>query len=279
MSLYSEEELKKSVYYPACGTDLRPILEFSNKSNLFIYVDNGFEEWSIPNNEFMQRQQQRELSNADTAKPECFEDIFKPATPEELTERNSNGNDYGLKGRLYEALEELNNSIAPGFLSFDDGRDVSELVDIDYEGFFASRIYDALNDQEKASSRRSIGAFWAREFIIKGKLNNMPIDIKFLYIASEGIVTYCSLFNYGAISPRILVTIQSGMNSVGRFDAPNGIFSRILATCNQQPLCWVRGGSGNIPDAPDCLYNIMVEEYTNCWEGVAAFRQNNEEIY
>ena len=58
---------------------------------------------------------------------------------------------------------------------------------------------------------------------------------------------------------------------------PEGIMSRFLMACEERPELWVRGRDCENPE--NGLYNIMVEEYTNRWEGVAAFRQNNEEIY
>jgi len=286
MSQYKDEELKKSVYYPGCGTDFEPLLLFP-ESSLFIYVDYFYDCWSQSREEYlrkvsadaeeapMQIQERPEQGDAQEY-ANNFRNLFQPISPQEYQDRIENHIreveasrrvDWGLKGEILEALERLN----PHLTLVDDGRLIPPgEIGIGEEPQWPAGFAMLPEEHQRWEETMANITPWAHEFRIAWQTRLLRV----LYICGEGLATYCALFNSGEIAPRVLVTIRTfGLGAGGwcNLEDPNGITDRLLRACEERPELWVRRrGQGNPEEG---LYNTMVNEYEGAWDGVAAFRQ------
>jgi len=285
MSQYKDEELKKSVYYPGCGTDFEPLLLFP-ESSLFIYVDYFYDCWSQSREEYlrkvsadakeapMQIQERPEQGDAQEY-ANNFRNLFQPISPQEYEDRIENHIreveasrrvDWGLKGEILEALERLN----PHLTLVDDGRLIPPgEIGIGEEPQWPAGFAMLPEEHQRWEETMANITPWAHEFRIAWQTRLLRV----LYICGEG------LFNSGSISPRVLVTIQAGGTggcTFGVLNAPLGITEHLLRACERRPHLWVRGRGGENPE--EGLYNILVEEYEGAWDEVAAFRQRTSKL-
>jgi len=294
MSVYSDKEMSRAVYYPACGVDFGAIVELSNRSDLFIYVDWAKDYWPQSTEEYIEYLQNLELAEDDGCEQhggdQGFENLFQPISENEVTERieeaQAGEKEYGgLKREIIEELWKVNDELCPDSIELleDNAVPIDGIgrVVIDEQIQFPLGFEMTQYERERYDERmRDLGSFepWAREFKLRRTIGQQECYIRLLYIRGEGIATYCALFASGRIAPEVLVTVGSGPGLGGGFirledPKPEGIMSRLLEACEKRPELWVRGRDCKNPE--DGLYNILVEEYTG-WAGVAAFRQQNE---
>ena len=267
MEPYSDEELRKSVYYPACGFDFTPILTFSHISNLFIYAD-----WNTPPKKASQKLM------------EYCEKVNQYLAPDslELIKENYNRDvELFMEGRCFifkrtptrltNLLPHINKllSIYKLITTRDPKLPNNFVMNQGEKERFMQGPY-RINTPFKA---------WVREFILHKTVGKCESIIKLLYIGVEGMTTYCVCYDSGNIAPKVLITVQGGRGLVkgfGTLEDPKGIMAHFLCECNEKPLLWVRGGMlepnpGPLPENPDDgLYNNFVKYYEGWNEAVAA---------
>lgn len=286
MKAYSDEELKRAVYYPGCGTDfIRPILAFSHVSNLFIYVDLKKCCWSEPKTELIERLklQKNEARDPANVNPEDPMNIFQPINMEEYIQ-NVQANerlDWGVKGKISEKLQEFNQQLAPDWVKLiGDGKPIAfSDIGMDEQPKFPPRFKMAPDEQQRyeemiAARRQTSFEPWAKEVVLRRKIGTHKRDLKLIYITGECFATYSALFHSDEIAPTVFVTTATGIGpNFAQLEDPEGITGRFLRACKKHPQLWIRY-SGN---SENSLYNTSVQEYM-CWNRPQAFISNAQEF-
>jgi len=251
---YSEEELKKSVYYPASWLDVRPIFEFYKETNFFIYVDWMPIYWSETKADYVKRKsaEMREtLCKIEEAerprvvqpvKTNTFDKIFQPMTAKEYRHIMENQiqeveadprDDWGLRGKIIEEMAKSNEQGDYDLALVDDGR----FIPLEEIGLGdAPQWPDGLQLEpaereryERMSQENTLR--WAREFTI----SNREQQLKMLYICAEGLTAYFGLFKSGAIAPKILVLTNSFGPGANGWGDLREIFEHVLKFCQERP--------------------------------------------
>jgi hypothetical protein len=251
--MYSKKELQSSVYYPACGCDLKPLFLFS--SELFIYADWWDRRWSATPEQHLRRiappesrQRQQQLQREQTAVGPGT--IFRPATREEIRARilpAEPGTDFGFKGYLVSGLEELNRQLAPDYLEYKRDQHIRSssvgaigLDSINENSPPGFRMTPAEQRSYRDAQSHVVRRPWAREITLGGRIGRRARQIRLLYIAGEGIATYCKLYASQGIAPRVPITTVTGMGpKFADLENPGGIMARLLHVCQRKPLLWL----------------------------------------
>jgi len=227
--MFSIEELSKSVYYPACGNDLRAIFAFSHICKLFIYVDWMLEVKCIKTqleedqNNLLEIAQEKNVDVTDVVRPKPPDDFMM--LPEE---REAYGNDMQKNWQHIHPLLAL---------------DIPENPGQEHEMFLhPAHIV---------------------ELILRRRINGYERKVRLLYVPGDALGAYCFFYRGGLIAPLALVTTDTGMMGNIHLEEPNGIMARLLRSCKQKPLLWVRS-TGLCRD--ERFYSTPVQKYC-CWPG------------
>ena len=159
--------------------------------------------------------------------------------------------DYGrsedeIENDLTDSIERLNRHLAPGKIQLVDFKSISktDLTNREPElppGFRLRRYLRPEEIKEKLSKT------WAKRFKLRRKIGKISRKLQLIYIYGEGLATYSALYRGGNLAPKILVTIQSGVNFGGNyteFEDGRGIFADFFSYCKEKPSVWVRGTAG-----------------------------------
>lgn len=240
MRPYSLEELSRSVYYPACGLDLRPIAAFSHVSDLFIYVDwdqgilDSLAE-TLHNEaqlgQYLQVVDEREVPIGLGQDPP---DGFGMTAQERDLYRR------GMRGDLHPAFRL--NSV--------------DLGDLRADHFHRRRARQGVTE---LTLRRQIGGCTRR--------------VRLLLVPGDAIGAYCYFYLQGMIAPRVLITTQQGMIGPVRIEEPDGVMARLIQQCQERPLLWARP-TGDF--TPEDFYNTPVQGPRNWCHNGSFYREPND---
>jgi len=244
---YTDEELKKSVYYPGHGCDLRAIFAFSNISNLFIYVDwtcNGKDIMrTLKDSSFRYRSFKEFLELGETKDVEIN---FGQNAPSGFQMTQEECTDYGTD------MQDKWHKIHPAL--------ALNLPNIDHQNnmHFHHLVHDFCHDCS------------ITELTLRRRLGNASRTVRLLCVPADAIGAYCYFYRSGTIAPMAVITTRTGMMGRVKLEQPNGIMSRLLQSCDQKPPLWVR-----LNELEDDFYNTPVQKFSK-WAGdVIAYRCNN----
>jgi len=243
LSALSQEELSRSLFYPACGFDLQPLVRFSHLTDTFVYADWFFSRERVISDI------RRELGR--------ITPLLRPGSLELV----------GLESdvRLGARERRMLTSMSP---------------DLPLTSQEAS--CHRMRMREVASGRDP----WAMLLKFRRTVAGRERFFKLLYIGGEALTAYSLLYRFGAIAPRFLVTIQSGLAFGGGYahvedPHPGGIMDRFLSRWPAKPLVWLRGrwagNRGSTALEPGWPYQHLVQGYSGWLAGmfaeVAAFSE------
>jgi hypothetical protein len=215
--LSTDAELCKSLFYPACGTDLQPVLMTADKVQTFVYAD-----WNRAEAEVVEAFQSQTHDGLHL--------LGSAQIPQEqygrACLRTVNMNPRSRYFGQYVMVNEYEQSLSELFPA----------------GFQLSNEELAAYDQRR---RTAIGVSnpWVREFVFNYTGGSEPRTLKLLYFSDEGLARYCVLFHKRRLAPQFVCTIQSGPgfgHGWTMLEQAGGTFERFLLACDPRPNVWIR---------------------------------------
>jgi hypothetical protein len=233
----SSGDLSGAFFYPACGTDLEPLLRFSHLCDTFVYAD-----WN--------------MSLSDVV--ESFRATIR----------------VGRSGSRLELTEE---SDVPPHALIGDRTGAWDAAEAGWPSGFR------LTAAEEQSYRRRMGQVsaprrpWAHEFRFRRVAGPADRALRLIYVAGEGLATYCALFAARRRAPAFVCTIQSGPGfgfGWARLEEPGGTFERFLSAVDPLPRVWIRGNWNRLRGIEGGRWRVPVQEYEG-WSARAYAREED----
>ncbi len=217
MKKFTDAELRDSLFYPACGTDLRPVRMMADGVQTFVCTD-----WN---------RSEDEVARA-----------FREEAPDNLQLVASSPVGQELYGRA--CLQAIcNNPRSKRYGEYVMGdADCLQVNEILPAGFQLTESEVAAYDRR----RRTVTAVlrpWAREFVFDYRGQNGTRRLKLLYFSDEGLARYCVLYGRRGLAPRFICTIQSGPgfgHGWTMLEEPGGRFEEFLLAWHPRPTVWIR---------------------------------------
>jgi hypothetical protein len=218
-SILTPDELRDSFYYPACGTDFRPLIAFADLATTFIYAD-----WHV--------EQEEVVATIAAQFPEGGAQSLR------LLDRRNISDDFPSV-RL-QLTNRNRRSDSFGDVHCPDGVCAAELFPA---GFDSEQEGDGTYLQQ---ARQATGVIqpWAHEFLFEQHGDVSRRTIRLLYFSDEALARYCVLYLKNGVAPRFVCTLNaSGGWTKERLEEPGGAFERFLLACEPRPDIWIRNPS------------------------------------
>jgi hypothetical protein len=214
----TKAELSESLFYPACGTDLQPVLMTADRVETFVYAD-----WNCSEDEV------RQAFQNDT--PGGLQLVASKAVPLDR---------YGRACLRTVDTNPRSKFFGQHVVGDDDAQALSELFPA---GFLLSDEELAAYDQRRRTAT-GVSRPWVREFWFDYSGGSEPKKLKLLYFSDEGLARYCVLYHRRRLAPQFACTVQSGPgfgHGWTMLEQPEGAFERFLLACHPRPTVWIRG--------------------------------------
>lgn len=251
--MLTDQELRGSLYYPAAGTDLKPVLLLGDRLNIFVYAD-----WNCSQGEVAQ-------AFAKGAEASDSKLRFVDSQSVDLTSY--------LTGRLITVCRNSRSrNFRQGLPGDENGVEVTDVFPAGFDFTPAYADYDRLR-------RHAIGVRepWIKEFRFEHIGSSGRREVRLVFFSDEGLVRYCQLYLKRGVAPEVICTIQSGCD-FGKLEKPGGLFEQLVMCSADRPKVWIRDDKGApVGDSHWCGLASDYPKWRNNSVVAAAYRTTQQQ--
>ena len=214
---FTDQQLGESLFYPACGTDIQPVLMAADKVETFVYAD-----WNRSEEEVVEAF--RNLTS------DGLQLLETHPVPQEL---------YGRACLRTFCKNPRSRHFRRHVMDDSDVHRVNEVLPL---GFHLTEPEIAAYDHRRRTASGVMHP-WAREFAFQYTGGNRPRELKLVYFSDEGLARYCLLYLKHGVAPKFVCTIQSGPgfgHGWTMLEEPGGRFEDFMLACKPRPRVWIR---------------------------------------